>query len=59
MQYSGLAAALMQPDTELRIFGKPEVQGERRLGVALALADSIDNAVQKALHVASHIQVKL
>lgn len=59
MQYSGLAAALMQPDTELRIFGKPEVQGERRLGVALALSDSIHNAVQKALQVASHIQVQL
>ena len=59
MQYSGLTAALMQPDTELRIFGKPEVQGERRLGVALALADTIDNAVQKALQVARHIKVEL
>lgn len=59
MQYSGLTDALMQPDTELRIFGKPEVQGERRLGVALALADTIDNAVQKALQVAGHIKVEL
>ncbi len=36
MSFSGLHQALQEPDTELRLFGKPEVQGERRLGVALA-----------------------
>jgi phosphoribosylglycinamide formyltransferase 2 len=59
MQYTNLAAALTAPDTELRLFGKPEVQGERRLGVALALGDSTANAVEKALHAIAQIQVRL
>jgi phosphoribosylglycinamide formyltransferase 2 len=54
---SNLAQALMQPDTDLRIFGKPEVQGERRMGVALALGDNVDQAKQKALDVIAKIKV--
>jgi phosphoribosylglycinamide formyltransferase 2 len=48
IRFGGLAAALSTPDTQVRLFGKPEVQGERRMGVALALADSIDAAREKA-----------
>ncbi len=59
MLYSGLAQALTEPDTELRLFGKPAVQGERRLGVALALAESTEAAVQKALQVVQKIHVEL
>ncbi|WP_206674653.1 formate-dependent phosphoribosylglycinamide formyltransferase [Rheinheimera pleomorphica] len=59
IQYQGLAAALTEPDTELRIFGKPEVQGERRMGVALALSDSVEAATQKALNVISKLTVTL
>ena len=59
MQYGNLDQALAEPDTDLRLFGKPEVQGERRLGVALARADSIENAVNKALNVISKINVTL
>lgn len=57
--YANLAKALMQPDTDLRIFGKPEVQGERRMGVALALSDTTESAKQKALAVIAHIEVTL
>ena len=57
LSYSGAAAALAQPDTQLRLFGKPEVDGERRVGVALALADSIEQARSKASAVAAGIQV--
>ena len=57
LSYSGAAAALAQPDTQLRLFGKPEVDGERRVGVALALADSIEQARSKASAVATGIQV--
>ena len=46
--YSGLDAALAAPGTEIRLFGKPEVQGERRMGVALAVGGSIDEARSKA-----------
>ncbi|MFG1491323.1 formate-dependent phosphoribosylglycinamide formyltransferase, partial [Oceanospirillum sp. HFRX-1_2] len=43
-RFGNLAAALAEPDTQLRLFGKPEVKGERRMGVALALENSIDAA---------------
>ena len=55
--YGNLAQALMQPDTDLRLFGKPEVQGERRMGVALALGGNVEHAKQKALDVIAKIKV--
>ncbi|MDP5063626.1 MAG: formate-dependent phosphoribosylglycinamide formyltransferase [Haliea sp.] len=59
MRYGNLAEALSLPDTDLRLFGKPEVCGERRLGVGLARANTIDEAVQKALQVTAAIEVSL
>ena len=59
MVFSGLQQALQEPDTEIRLFGKPEVQGERRLGVALAQDVSIETAIAKALRVASQVSVEL
>jgi phosphoribosylglycinamide formyltransferase 2 len=59
MQYGNLHEALTEPDTELRLFGKPEVNGERRLGVALAKDNNTELAVQKALRVISKISVTL
>lgn len=55
--YSGLADALAQPGTQLRLFAKPEIHGRRRLGVALARAESIDDAVARALKSAACIKV--
>jgi len=40
--------ALQEPDTQLRLFGKPEVMGKRRMGVTLALGKNIDEAIGKA-----------
>lgn len=48
VSFSSLDAALVEPDTTLRLFGKPEVSGQRRMGVSLARADSIEAARQKA-----------
>ena len=48
IRFGNLEKALAQGDTQLRLFGKPEVNGVRRMGVGLALADSIDEAVAKA-----------
>jgi phosphoribosylglycinamide formyltransferase 2 len=48
VSFSGLDTALAEPDTSLRLFGKPEVSGQRRMGVSLARADSIDAARAKA-----------
>lgn len=59
MVYSGLNHALSQPDTQLRLFGKPEVKGKRRLGVALSRSTSVDDAKAKALAVIAPIQVSL
>jgi len=56
--YSGIAAALTQPHTDLRLFGKPTTRPHRRLGVALAKADSIDQARQLAQQVAQTVKVE-
>ncbi len=42
--FANLGAALSEPDTALRLFGKPEVNGQRRMGVALARDESIEAA---------------
>ena len=57
--FSNLQVALAEPDTQLRLFGKPEVQGRRRMGVALARAESLDEARAKAGRVVEKIKVKL
>lgn len=57
--YSGLEEALAEPDVEVRLFGKPEVRGERRLGVALARAKSIQEAKAKAANAIKRLQVEL
>lgn len=55
--YGGLQAALAEPDTQLRLFGKPEIVGKRRMGVALALGETIDEARAKARRVAAAVTV--
>jgi len=57
--YSGLEDALRQPDTQIRLFGKPEVNGERRMGVCLAKAASVEAAREKANKAAGSIQYTL
>ena len=59
IQYYDLDEALQLKDTEVRIFGKPEVAGKRRMGVALALADNTDDARVKAQRVAEAVRVKV
>lgn len=46
--YKGLSDALGIPGVDIKIFGKPELHGKRRMGVALALGSSIEDARQKA-----------
>ena len=57
--YSGLEKALEEPDTQLRLFGKPELTGRRRMGVCLARADSVDEARKKARAAAAAVRVDL
>ena len=58
VSYTGLEEALAQPGTQLRLFGKPELQGKRRMGVALALGSSLEDAREKARTAASSIKVE-
>ncbi len=55
--FAGVAAALVEPDTQFRLFGKPEIAGKRRMGVALALGDSIDEARAKARRAAAAVKL--
>ncbi len=59
ISYRGLAEALAEPATDLRVFGKPEVNGKRRLGVALARADSLTEARAKARRVAAALTITI
>lgn len=54
--YHGLETALVG-DTQIRLFGKPEIDGKRRLGVALAVADDIDTAIEVAKRAAGAVVV--
>ncbi len=57
--FQNVAAALQQPDTQLRLFGKPEVAGKRRMGVALARGESVEEARSKAIAAAGAVSVGL
>jgi phosphoribosylglycinamide formyltransferase 2 len=58
-RYHGVAEALAQPDTMLRLFGKPEVNGKRRMAVTLARGESIDQAREKARIAAEKLRIEL
>ncbi|MBP8237078.1 MAG: formate-dependent phosphoribosylglycinamide formyltransferase [Pseudomonas sp.] len=59
VSFGNLAAALSEADTALRLFGKPQVSGQRRMGVALARDASIEAARAKALRAAQAVSVSL
>ena len=59
VRFSNLEQALTQNDTQLRLFGKPEVNGKRRMGVGLALGESIEEARSKAEFVSDTVVCEL
>jgi len=59
IRYLNLDQALSLEETQLRLFGKPEVQGERRMGVILCLADSIEAARAKAQKAHAAIKIEI
>lgn len=56
-RYEGLANALQVPTSKVRLFGKPTAHPNRRMGVALALGASIDEAKARAIACAQQIKV--
>lgn len=59
VSFGNLGEVLSQPDTALRLFGKPEVKGKRRMGVAVARGASIEEAREKARQMVAAVDVKL
>lgn len=55
--FSGMEEALAFPGTDMRIFGKPEVNGHRRVGVMLAMAEDVDAACKLGEEAASKINI--
>jgi phosphoribosylglycinamide formyltransferase 2 len=58
LSFSGLNLALVNPNTDLRLFGKPEGFKRRRMGVATARAETTDQARELALETASQVSVQ-
>ena len=59
VSFDQLEIALAEPDTQLRLFGKPKVKTERRMGVTLALGNSIDEARKKATNASNAVLISL
>lgn len=59
VRFGRLEAALKQADTQIRLFGKPEVSGQRRMGVLLARGETLDEAKRKATDGAAAVEICL
>jgi len=59
LAFDGVAEALAVPNTDLRLFGKPESFVKRRMGVALAFADDVETARRNAKLAASKVKPRL
>ncbi|MCG7865678.1 MAG: phosphoribosylglycinamide formyltransferase 2 [gamma proteobacterium symbiont of Stewartia floridana] len=59
VRFGNLQAAVAEADTQLRLFGKPEVSGKRRMGVALARGEDIEQAREKATRAAAAVTTEL
>ncbi|HAS6151672.1 TPA: formate-dependent phosphoribosylglycinamide formyltransferase [Vibrio vulnificus] len=57
LRFDGMSDALEQPQTQLRLFGKPDINGRRRLGVVLTRRSSTEKAVDAAIESAKKIKV--
>ncbi|HDM8138207.1 TPA: formate-dependent phosphoribosylglycinamide formyltransferase [Vibrio harveyi] len=57
IRFDNLANALAQPQTQVRLFGKPEIDGRRRLGVVLTRRKTIEDSIEDAMSSASKVQI--
>ena len=57
VSFGNLEQALAEPDTQMRIFGKPEVHGKRRMAVMLARGNTLEEARQKAISAANKVHI--
>ncbi|MFZ7142018.1 formate-dependent phosphoribosylglycinamide formyltransferase [Avibacterium avium] len=59
VQFAGLEKVLAEPNTDIRLFGKGEVQGHRRMGVVLARDESVEKALQKVQRAYNELDIIL
>lgn len=59
VEFGNLEQVLAEPGTQLRIFGKPEVHGHRRMGVILTRGDSVEEAREKAERAYSNLKLEI
>ena len=59
VEFEGVDEALAEPGVQIRIFGKPEVKGHRRMGVILATADSVKEAIAKCDRAYSKLKINV
>lgn len=59
IEFENLEKVLSEPSTQIRIFGKPEVHGHRRMGVILAKADTVEEARAKAERAYNKLSIKV
>ncbi|CAE6910908.1 Involved in the de novo purine biosynthesis. Catalyzes the transfer of formate to 5-phospho-ribosyl-glycinamide (GAR) [Vibrio sp. B1ASS3] len=57
IRFDNVAKALAQPQTQVRLFGKPEINGRRRLGVVLTRRKTIEDSIEDAVNNASRVQI--
>lgn len=57
IRFDGIADALEAPQTQLRLFAKPDIDGRRRLGVVLTRRQSLEKAIQGAIDSAKKVKV--
>lgn len=58
-RFSNLSTALSAPDTSVKLFGKPDVAGKRRMGVGLARGETVEEARAKANAVSNSVELTL
>ncbi|MGR5268273.1 formate-dependent phosphoribosylglycinamide formyltransferase [Vibrio astriarenae] len=57
IQFDGIAQAVAQPQTQIRLFGKPDIDGRRRLGVIVTRRNSIEKAVEDAVEATKQVKI--
>ncbi|MGR5250910.1 formate-dependent phosphoribosylglycinamide formyltransferase [Vibrio astriarenae] len=57
IQFDGIAQAVAQPQTQIRLFGKPDIDGRRRLGVIVTRRNSIEKAVEDAVEATKKVKI--
>jgi phosphoribosylglycinamide formyltransferase 2 len=59
VKFGCLEKVLSEKDTEMRLFGKPELKGHRRMGVLLARRDNVEEALEVVKKMRTKVEVRL